>query len=80
MIFDRDHPDYDKDEIKGRQILIKWSSVPYSESVAYYEFERDLVNAKVQYETPMDLYFRRNRKPTEKWFQKEVRCFRSYVT
>ena len=71
MVFDRDHDDYEENESKGREFLIKWSSTPYSE--ISWEYERDLINGKVQYEMPTELFFRRNRKPTEKWFKRKVR-------
>ena len=61
MIFDRDDPDYQTGT--GRQFLIKWEKIPYSE--ATYEFERDLISTDVEYLEHVEGFLNRNRKPSE---------------
>ncbi len=61
IIFDKEHPDY---EIElGRQFLIKWGNSPYSD--ATYEYERDLILMEVEYETHVEAFLDRNKKPAK---------------
>jgi superfamily II DNA or RNA helicase len=62
MIFKRDDPDYESGT--GRQFLIKWASLPYSD--ATYEFERDLIINNVEYEPYVKALEKRMKKPTKK--------------
>lgn len=48
----------------GRQILIKWESVNYSDST--YEFERDLMLADIEYRPALEAYYERTHKQTKK--------------
>lgn len=61
IIFDKEHPDY---EIElGRQFLIKWGNSPYSD--ATYEYERDLILMEVEYETHVEAFLDRHKKPAK---------------
>ena len=61
MVMDRADPKFD--DGAGRQLLIKWGNLPYSE--ATYEFERDLILNDIEYEEPLNDFVRRNKKPTK---------------
>lgn len=65
MITDREHPKFD--EGTGRQFLIKWCNLPYSECT--YEFERDLVINDIEYTTHVESYLKRRVKPTKSSFR-----------
>ena len=47
----------------GRQILVKWESLNYSESS--YEFERDLMLAEIEYKDDLKEFYKRTKKPTK---------------
>jgi hypothetical protein len=72
IVLDRSSPDYDKPESKGRMILIKWGGIAYEESIAAYERERDLIQAGIEYLPQAEFFYKRNRKPSSKWFKKRV--------
>ena len=72
IVLDRSSPDYDKTESKGRLILVKWGGIPYMESIAAYERERDLINAGIEYLPQAELFYKRNRKPSKKWFEQKA--------
>ncbi len=46
----------------GRQFLIKWQRIPYTEVT--YEFEIDLLLMNVDYESQVNIFFKRCNKPT----------------
>ena len=48
----------------GRQFLVKWGNQPYSEST--YEFERDLIWNDIDYKPHVELFLRRNEKPSKR--------------
>jgi len=66
-----DPSDLDKFEAGGgRQFLIKWEGLPYSEST--YEFERDLILADLEYKPILKDYYERVRKPSKsEWSQQK---------
>lgn len=52
----------------GRQFLIKWEGLNYSESS--WEFERDLILAEIDYQPLLKSFYQRTRKPTKtEWKQ-----------
>jgi hypothetical protein len=61
IILDRSHEKFD--EGTGRQFLIKWCNMPYSEGS--WEFERDLVMSDFDYKDDVRAFIRRNTKPTK---------------
>jgi chromodomain-helicase-DNA-binding protein 7 len=61
LIFDKSHPEYDSGT--GRQFLIKWGNLPYTDST--YEFERDLILMEVEYEDHVRAFQDRQSKPTK---------------
>lgn len=61
MVMDKQHPDFD--EGTGRQLLVKWTNLPYSE--ASYEFERDLILNEVEYKEQTKAFLKRNNKQTK---------------
>eukprot|EP00546_Thalassionema_frauenfeldii_P003334 CAMPEP_0178934636 /NCGR_PEP_ID=MMETSP0786-20121207/23988_1 /TAXON_ID=186022 /ORGANISM="Thalassionema frauenfeldii, Strain CCMP 1798" /LENGTH=2235 /DNA_ID=CAMNT_0020612471 /DNA_START=60 /DNA_END=6767 /DNA_ORIENTATION=- len=61
IIFDKSHPDYKLGT--GRQLLVKWGNTSYSEST--YEFERDLIINDIEYEDPLEQFFKRSKKPSK---------------
>lgn len=61
IILDRSNPKFE--DGTGRQFLIKWSNLPYSEST--YEFERDLMLNEVEYKGHLKAFLQRNTKPTK---------------
>ena len=52
------------EEGTGRQFLIKWEGMNYSECT--YEFERDLILADVEYKARLKEFYERSRKPSSK--------------
>jgi hypothetical protein len=60
MILDKADPEFDTGT--GRQFLIKWSHLPYSEST--HEFERGLIVNDIDYKEQVKSYLRRSIKPT----------------
>jgi hypothetical protein len=58
IILDKKHSNYNVGT--GRQFLIKWVNLPYSE--CSYEFERDLIMNDVDYEEQVDSFIRRSKK------------------
>jgi len=60
VILDRESEEYEDGD--GRQLMIKWCSLPYSEST--YEYERDLILMGVEYESHCEEYAKRQRKPS----------------
>jgi len=62
LILDRDDPDYETGT--GRQFLVKWMSLPYSD--ASYEFERDLIINNIDYEGNVEALKRRMKKPAKR--------------
>jgi hypothetical protein len=65
MIFDKEDPNFD--DGTGRQFLVKWINLAYSEST--YEFERDLVLNDIEYKPDVEALFQRNQKPTKSAFK-----------
>lgn len=61
IIFDKTHEDYDVE--LGRQFLIKWGNTSYSE--ATYEYERDLILMDIEYQSHVESFMKRNKKPTK---------------
>ena len=61
MILDRVDPLFD--ERTGRQFLVKWGNLPYTECT--YEFERDLVLNDIEYAQQLNEFLRRSKKPTK---------------
>eukprot|EP00559_Dactyliosolen_fragilissimus_P007770 CAMPEP_0184861966 /NCGR_PEP_ID=MMETSP0580-20130426/6527_1 /TAXON_ID=1118495 /ORGANISM="Dactyliosolen fragilissimus" /LENGTH=2276 /DNA_ID=CAMNT_0027359649 /DNA_START=192 /DNA_END=7022 /DNA_ORIENTATION=- len=59
ITFDKSHPDYENGT--GRQFLIKWGNLAYSECT--YEFERDLILGDIEYEEQVNQYMKRKNKP-----------------
>jgi hypothetical protein len=62
MVFDKSDPSFENGT--GRQFLIKWKNMPYTD--ATYEFERDLILCEVEYKDHVKAFFRRSRKPSKK--------------
>jgi hypothetical protein len=60
IILDRESEEYE--DGNGRQLMIKWCSLPYSEST--YEYERDLILMGVEYVSHYEEYAKRRRKPS----------------
>jgi Chromo (CHRromatin Organisation MOdifier) domain len=58
IVLDKKNPNYSIGT--GRQFLIKWVSLPYSECT--YEFERDLIRNDVDYEEQAESFCRRSKK------------------
>ena len=54
IVLDRADPKFKHEASKGRQLLIKWQSISYGESIATYEYERDLITFGVEYEVSVD--------------------------
>ena len=69
MIVDKEDPNFDQGT--GRQFLIKWCNMPYSEST--YEFERDLIMNEIEYKTKILEYLRRVTKPTKSVRQRQLK-------
>jgi len=63
MVMDRTDDPKAFDNGTGRQFLIKWGNLPYSDST--YEFERDLILNEIEYEEPLQDFLKRNQKPTK---------------
>ena len=61
MIMDRADPSFD--EKTGRQFLVKWGNLPYTECT--YEFERDLVLNEIEYVQQLNEFLGRRKKPTK---------------
>lgn len=61
MVLDRADPEFESGA--GRQFLVKWGNLPYSDST--YEFERDLILNEIEYGEPLNEFLRRNQKPTK---------------
>ena len=59
VILDKADPNYDDGE--GRQFLVKWGNLGYTE--CSYEFERDLILNEIEYKSHVKEYLRRHRKP-----------------
>lgn len=58
IIMDKSHHNFDSGT--GRQFLIKWGSLPYSDCT--YEFERDLIINDVDYEDQIQDFYKRSKK------------------
>lgn len=61
IIHDTSHPDYENGT--GRVFLVKWINTAYSD--ATYEYERDLILMDVDYESYVEDFQERNKKPTK---------------
>jgi SNF2 family DNA or RNA helicase len=61
VILDKADPEYDNGT--GRQFLIKWSNMSYSE--ATYEFERDLIMNEIDYKEKNQQFLQRNTKASK---------------
>jgi len=60
----------------GRQFLIKWEGLNYSDSS--WEFERDLILADIDYKPFLKTYYERNHKPTKtEWKQLDQQADRA---
>jgi hypothetical protein len=59
IVFDKSDEGYE--EGTGRQFLIKWVNLGYTE--ATYEFERDLILKDVEYKSHVKAYLKRSSKP-----------------
>eukprot|EP00980_Cylindrotheca_fusiformis_P030319 scaffold24653_cov157-Cylindrotheca_fusiformis.AAC.3 len=62
-----DKSDKNFEDGTGRQMLIKWESVNYSDCT--YEFERDLLLAELDYKPALQDYYERTHKPTKQELQ-----------
>ncbi|GAX26228.1 chromodomain-helicase-DNA-binding protein 7 [Fistulifera solaris] len=62
MVFDKSDPSFENGT--GRQFLIKWKNMPYTD--ATYEFERDLILCEVEYKDHVKAFLRRSHKPSRK--------------
>lgn len=58
IIMDRNHQDFEGGT--GRQFLIKWTNLAYSEST--FEFERDLILSEIEYEEQVKSFVSRSKK------------------
>jgi hypothetical protein len=67
IIMDKNHPDYD--DATGRQLLIKWGNKSYSD--ASYEYERDLILMDVEYESHLQDFEKRRKKPNKVEIKKQ---------
>jgi len=61
IILDKNHPKFEHGT--GRQFLIKWVNLPYTD--ISYEFERDLIVNDISYEEHFDLLQKRSSKPSK---------------
>jgi SNF2 family DNA or RNA helicase len=61
ILLDKNDPHFDHGT--GRQFLIKWRNLPYTEMT--YEFERDLIMNDIEYKEAFQEYERRTEKPTK---------------
>ncbi len=61
IIMDENDPDYENGT--GREFLVKWGNSQYSDST--YEYERDLICMDVEYESHLETFLERNKKPTK---------------
>lgn len=68
IVTDRNDPGFE--DGTGRQLLIKWENMTYSEST--YEFERDLIINDVEYKDDLKSLFHRNQKPTRSEFKQSA--------
>lgn len=59
IVMDKSDPKFE--DGTGRQFLIKWANLPYSE--ATYEFERDLILNDIDYKDELKEFLKRNAKP-----------------
>ena len=62
MIMDKKDPNFE--EGTGRQFLIKWANLPYSQ--ATYEFERDLILCDIDYKEAVKSFLKRAPKPSKR--------------
>ena len=62
MIHDKNDPNFE--EGTGRQFLVKWAGIPYSDST--YEFERDLILNDIEYKEPLKSFLRWSKRRTKK--------------
>lgn len=58
IIMDKSHRHFDSGT--GRQFLVKWKALPYTDCT--YEFERDLISNKVEYEDQVHDFYKRIKK------------------
>jgi Chromo (CHRromatin Organisation MOdifier) domain len=58
MIHDKNDPEFDAGT--GRQFLVKWANLPYSDGT--YEFERDLIMNEIEYKTHVKSFLIRSTK------------------
>jgi Superfamily II DNA/RNA helicases, SNF2 family len=61
IIHDTSHPDYENGT--GRVFLVKWMNTAYSDCT--YEYERDLILMDVDYESFVEDFHERNKKPAK---------------
>ena len=61
IILDRDNPDFESGT--GRQFLVKWKNMPYSD--VSYEFERDLILNDIEYLDNLKALEQRNKKVSQ---------------
>ena len=69
MIVDKEDSNFDNGT--GRQFLVKWCNLPYTEST--YEFERDLIMNEIEYKNKILEYLQRTTKPTKTIRQRLLR-------
>ena len=68
IIMDKDDEGYE--DGTGRQFLVKWVGMSYSDST--FEFERDMIIGDVEYKEKLKEYYLRNKRPN-KTEQKKIR-------
>lgn len=69
IIMDPKHPNYSQGT--GRQFLVKWETLNFSESS--WEYERDLILADVDYKPALQDYYVRSHKPTKTQMKSQAR-------
>jgi len=61
ILMDKSDPRYD--DRFGRQFVVKWCNLPYSD--ATYEYERDLILNEIEYKPAVKACLKRNEKPSK---------------
>ena len=63
IVLDIHDPMYQDESPRGREFLVKWSSLNYSE--ATYEYERDLILNEIEYKPQLKAFLERREKPSK---------------